>query len=162
MLKKILCLICFTILAFPLSAQALITSDAEAMEKVESIQALASFDFYSLFNKSELIGYNLTSYNVTTSQYKQNAMATIELIRSSLSQIQLVRNSMDMTDEDKNIQINKLYQDIDGSLYALDSQTLNYIYSLRSIMPTITYQRFVKKFEEYYNSLQLTNNSMSL
>ncbi len=162
MLKRIFCFICFIILAFPLAAQAIIENDSDAVEKMDKIQSLVDYDFFKLFNKTELIGTSLTTYNVSTSQYKQAALSTIEVIRSSLSQTEMVRSAVDLTDEDKSLQINKVYQDIDAALYALDSQTLNYIYALRTIMPTITYPRFVKKFEAYYNSLQLTNNQITL
>ena len=160
MIKKIICILFFLILILPLSAFGLVRSDEEAAVKINQLESLVNYDFFDLFNKSELIGMNLTNYNISTSQYKQSAMSTIELIRSSISQVQMVRNSIDLTDEDKLLQINKLYQDIDAALYSLDSQTLNYMYSLRMIMPTITYQRFVKSFQTYYNSLDLTNNKM--
>ena len=162
MLKKIFYFVCFLILAFPMSVQAFIQSDGEAMEKTGQLQELVDYDFFTLFNKSELIGMKLTDYNVLTAQYKQTAMSTIEIVQSSLGQIALVRNSVDLTDEDKTLQINKAYQDIDTALSSLNWQTVNYIYSLRAIMPTITYQRFVKKFEAYYNSLKLTDSKINI
>ncbi|HIS88135.1 TPA: hypothetical protein IAA87_01740, partial [Candidatus Avigastranaerophilus faecigallinarum] len=70
------------------------------------------------------------------------------------------KNSSDFSDSDKAIQINKLYQDADAALYNFDSQTLNYLFSLRSIMPSISYQRYTKKFQEFYNGIGLTDNKL--
>ena len=74
----------------------------------------------------------------------------------------MLRDSIDLTTEDRDLKIRKIYQDIDAALYSLDSQTLSYIFAMRNIMPTITYQRFVKRFEAFYNSLGLTENQMTL
>ncbi len=162
LLKKVLIFTISIMCLIPLSAQAIIKNQAEAAYKMEKIQELVNYDLGSLFNKSELIGLNLTNYNISTSQYKQAAMSTIEVIRSSQNRIQLLNNAVDLTDEDKKLQTDKIYSDIDAALYSLDSQTLAYIYALRNIMPTITYSRFVKKFETFYNSLDLTDNKITL
>lgn len=162
MFKKIIVLACFFMFASLMQVNALVQSDYEALGKSQQISSIVNYDFFNFFNKSELIGYSLTNYNVATSQYKQFAAYTSSQIQSSVNQISLVKNNTDLTDDDKTIQINKLYQDIDAALYALDSQTLNYIFSLRNIMPNLTFQRFIKKFEEYYNSLNITENEIML
>ncbi len=162
MIKRVFCFVFLIMLSAPLSVQAGIQNQSDIPVKMDKIQELINYDLGSLFNKSELIGLNLTNYNISTSQYKQAAMSVNEVIRSSLSRIQMINNTVDITDEDKTLQINKVYQDIDAALYSLDSQTLSYIYALRNVMPTITYSRFVKKFEEFYNSLELTENKITL
>lgn len=162
MLKKLFCFICLLVFALPLTANAAVRSEGEAITKMNKVQTIVDYDFYSFFNKSELIGNNLTNYNISTSQYKQAARSTRELINSSLSQAQMLRDSIDLTTEDRDLKMRKIYQDIDAALYSLDSQTLSYIFAMRNIMPTITYQRFVKRFEAFYNSLGLTENQMTL
>lgn len=162
MLKKLFCFICLLVFALPLAANAAVRSEGEAITKMNKVQTIVDYDFYSFFNKSELIGNNLTNYNISTSQYKQAARSTKELINSSLSQAQMLRDSIDLTTEDRDLKMRKIYQDIDAALYSLDSQTLSYIFAMRNIMPTITYQRFVKRFEAFYNSLGLTENQMTL
>ena len=162
MLKKLFCFICLLVFALPLAANATVKSESEAITKMNQVQTIIDYDFYSFFNKSELIGNNLTNYNISTSQYKQAARSTKEMIRSSLSQAKMIRDSIDLTPEDRVLKMGKIYQDIDAALYSLDSQTLSYIFAMRNIMPTITYQRFVKRFEAFYNSLGLTENQMTL
>lgn len=162
MLKKLFCFICLLVFALPLTANAAVRSEGEAITKMNKVQTIVDYDFYSFFNKSELIGNNLTNYNISTSQYKQAARSTKELINSSLSQAKMLRDSIDLTTEDRDLKMRKIYQDIDAALYSLDSQTLSYIFAMRNIMPTITYQRFVKRFEAFYNSLGLTENQMTL
>ncbi len=162
MLKKIFCFICLLVFALPLTANAAVRSEGDAITKMNKVQTIVDYDFYSFFNKSELIGNNLTNYNISTSQYKQAARSTKELINSSLSQAKMLRDSIDLTTEDRDLKMRKIYQDIDAALYSLDSQTLSYIFAMRNIMPTITYQRFVKRFEAFYNSLGLTENQMTL
>lgn len=162
MLKRIFCFICLLVFALPLAANAAVRSEGDAITKMNKVQTIVDYDFYSFFNKSELIGNNLTNYNISTSQYKQAARSTKELINSSLSQAKMLRDSIDLTTEDRDLKMRKIYQDIDAALYSLDSQTLSYIFAMRNIMPTITYQRFVKRFEAFYNSLGLTENQMTL
>lgn len=162
MLKKLFCFICLLVFALPLAANAAVRSEGDAITKMNKVQTIVDYDFYSFFNKSELIGNNLTNYNISTSQYKQAARSTKELINSSLSQAKMLRDSIDLTTEDRDLKMRKIYQDIDAALYSLDSQTLSYIFAMRNIMPTITYQRFVKRFEAFYNSLGLTENQMTL
>lgn len=162
MLKKLFCFVCLLVFALPLAANAAVRSEGEAMTKMNQVQTIIDYDFYSFFNKSELIGNNLVNYNISTSQYKQAARSTKELISSSLSQAKMLRDAIDLTPEDRELKMRKIYQDIDAALYSLDSQTLSYIFAMRNIMPTITYQRFVKRFEAFYNSLGLTENQMTL
>ena len=161
-MKKIFCFICLLVFALPLTANAAVRSEGDAITKMNKVQTIVDYDFYSFFNKSELIGNNLTNYNISTSQYKQAARSTKELINSSLSQAKMLRDSIDLTTEDRDLKMRKIYQDIDAALYSLDSQTLSYIFAMRNIMPTITYQRFVKRFEAFYNSRGLTENQMTL
>ena len=141
-------------------AHALIINDGDLNQGITKLQQLYDHDFLSMVNKSELIGYRLSNYNMLTNQYKNNAFLAIEELKKNLKQIQLVRNSSEFSDTDKQMQINVLYQDCDRVLYDIDNKTSTYLYSCRYHMPTITFQRYVKHFLEYYNSLHLTNNTI--
>ena len=65
-----------------------------------------------------------------------------------------------MSETDRAIQIKKLYQEADTTLYDIDSKTMQYLYSIRPLMPTLTYQKYSKKFKEFYNDLKLTNSKI--
>ncbi len=152
----------FAFLSCHLTASAVISSESDMMRKINQLKTISQYDYISLVNKNELIGYRLDSFNMASSQYKNSTKLVIDNFNSILFQIDTVRNSSDFSDSDKQIQINKLYQDADSALYNLDSQTINYLFSLRDFMPPITYQRYVKKFQSFYNEFQLTNNEISI
>lgn len=159
-LKFLLLFVAF--FAFVLNANAMISSESDMYRKLGQLKTIAQFDYLSLVNKNELIGYRLESFNMASSQYKNSANLVVENFNNILSQINTIRNSSDFSDSDKQMQISKLYQEADTILYNLDSQTINYLFSLRSFMPPITYQRYLKKFQAFYNELQLTNNEISV
>lgn len=148
--------------AFILQVEATIMSEYDIRMKKEQLHTIAQYDYIDLINKNELIGYRLDSFNMATSQYKNAAMIAAERLNKNLAQIDIVNNSTDFSDSDKQVQINNIYQDSDAALYDLDSQSINYIYSLRNTMPSISFNRFAKKFIEFYNSFQLTNSQIGL
>lgn len=137
-------------------ADAYIASEYDIQRKVEQLQQLSEFDFLSLINKNELIGYRLDSFNMSCMFYSNSVRVVAENLNNILKQIELVKNSSDYSDTEKNMQISKLYQNADTALFELDSKTMSYLMDIRMGMPTITYDRYVKKFREYYNSLDLT------
>ncbi|MCD7740072.1 MAG: hypothetical protein LUH11_01830 [Candidatus Gastranaerophilales bacterium] len=145
-----------------LNVQAAITSDANIYQKINSLQTLSQYDFISLINKTEMIGNRLDAFNITTSQYKNTIIQTLERLNNIPSQVTAIKSSSDISDSDKQVQINNLYNNADTDLYNLDSQTMNYLYSLRNCMPTITYKKFLNKFLDLYNSQNLTNSVISI
>lgn len=145
-----------------LQAEASITSVYDINLKKSQLTEIAQNDYLSFVNKNELIGYRLDTFNMLTAQYKSNATLIIERLNKNLEQIRLINESSEFSDSDKQIQINKIYQDSDAALYDLDSKSLDYIFSIRNSMPPITYNRYAKKFQEYYNSFQLTNSELSI
>ena len=147
---------------FILSANALVNSSSDINAKIIKLNKIAQYDYNSFVNKNELIGYRLSNFNMLTSQYQNSAKQSVDNLNNIVFQIDTIRNSSDFSDSDKELQINKLYQDADTTLYNFDSQTLNYIFSLRNVMPSISYQRFAKKFQEFYNEIQLTDNKLSI
>ena len=69
-----------------------------------------------------------------------------------------VNNSTDYSNTEKTMQTSKLYQDANTALNDLDIKTMNYLIEIRNYMPTMTYQRYLKKFQEYYNDLGLSGS----
>lgn len=150
----------FSLFAFVLNASAIVSSEADINRKIVQLKKLSQYDYNSIVNKNELIGYRLNNFNMATAQYKNSANLVVDNFNNIIFQINTIKNSSDFSDSDKAIQINKLYQDADAALYNFDSQTLNYLFSLRSIMPSISYQRYTKKFQEFYNGIGLTDNKL--
>jgi hypothetical protein len=142
-------------------AKATISSEYDVQAKISQVQQLANYNYDQLVNKTDLIGYRRANFNMYIAQYKTTANMTTEQLRTITSQIQVLNNTSEMSDSDKRMQKNNLFMDADKILYNLDNQTVNFLASCKSTMPTITYQKFVKHFLEYYNSLQITNNTLS-
>lgn len=145
-----------------LQAEAAIMSEYDISFKKGQLQELAQYDYISFINKNELIGYRLDGFNMATSQYKNAVMITLERLNKNLAQIEIINNSTDFSDSDKQVQLNNIYQDSDAALYDLDSKSINYVFSLKNTMPSITFNRFAKRFIEFYNSFQLTNSQLSI
>ena len=79
-----------------------------------------------------------------------------------LEQINSINQSSEFSDSDKSMQIARIYQEATTDLYNMDTQTINFMIGLNQFMPTITYSRFVKKYQEFYNGLDITNTDLSV
>lgn len=157
-MKKILSAIfALTILLFTSSSYAgEINNIYDARNKIEKITELSQYDFDSLINKGELIGLRYNNFRIQTEQYKTSVQIAADNLTSMLNQAEIIQNSLDYSESDKIAMVQKLYLDMDTNLYNLDSLTLNYIISMRFVIPILSYEKFVKKFRSYYNSLGIT------
>jgi len=143
-----------------LNADARVNSQADLYAKANVLKNIAQYNYSSMIGKTELIGYRMDSFNISASQYQNNAWLAYETINNINSQIDMINNSVEFSDSDKQLQINKLYQEADAALYDLDSKTMNYVYSLRNFMPSISFGRYSKKFLDFYNSQRVTDNQI--
>ena len=143
--------------SFAPSASALVYSDADIYQKINQLQIIMQTDYISFINKAEVVGYRLSSFEMQTMNYKNQARMNIENLNNILTQINEIRNSMELSESDKNMQISRLYQQSANLLFGMDNMTMNYLLSLNTILPSITYNRFINRFQEFYNELNLTN-----
>ncbi len=143
--------------SFAQSASAIVYSDADIYQKINQLNVIMQTDYLSFINKADVVGYRLSSFEMQTMNYKNQARMNIENLNNILIQINDIRNSMELSESDKNLQISKLYQQSANLLFGMDNMTMNYLISLNSILPTITYNRFINRFQEFYNELNLTN-----
>ncbi len=165
-MKKLLGIIIFTFLAiFSLTANsafALVFSQDEALDTIDKLDTIASADLFSMVNKSELIGIRYENFTMLTKQYQSEVLGTANLLRDKLNKINIILNSADYSDTEKQMQSNALYQEINLALNTIDTRTMNYIFALRDYMPSITYQRYNKRFSEYYNSFDITDTKVNI
>ncbi len=161
-LAYLLVFLCFCIFGNIMQANAYVSSEYDIQQKVQQVRALSKFDFLSLVNKNELIGFRLDNFKMTSQYYSNNVALSADNLSNILNQINLVKNSSDYSDTEKNMQLNKLYQDANNALYDIDTKTISYLIEVRRGMPSITYQRYLKKFQDYYNSLGLTESTIIL
>lgn len=140
------------------AAFALVRSEADIRIKANILQKMADYDYLNLINKSELIGSSRQNFNMSAQQYKNDAKLAQENMLKIISQIQSTRalNEDYMSSSDKNMQINRLYQDADSILYDMNNKAVNHLYSISGYMPSMTYQKYAKKFSSFYNAFNLT------
>lgn len=151
-----------TLFSFVQSANALVYSEADIYQKINQLNVIMNTDYISFINKADLVGYRLSTFEMQTANYKNQARMNIENLNNILVQINDVRNSLELSQTDKNMQINRLYQQSANLLFGMDNMTMNYLLSLNTVMPTITYNRFVNRFQEFYNALNLTNADVEI
>lgn len=165
-MKKILKAIMLSISALLImsvnSCYALIFNEDDILVAIDKLTEIANEDFFSMVNKSELIGIRYENFNMLTMQYQSEVAGTANLLRDKLNKINLIMNSSDYSDTEKQMQTNALYQEVNLALNTIDTRTMNYIFSLRDFMPSITYQRYNKKFTEYYNDIDITGNKINM
>ena len=149
----------FTII---MPAMAQIQSEFDITNKRNQIQTILDTDFMSFVNKNELIGYKLNAYNMESQYYKNYLYTVLEKFNNQLNQINIIRSSQDLSDTDKTMKINEIFQDIDVTLYDVDAKTITYLSNCKRSMPSITYQKFTKTFEKFYNAFQLTNTQVNV
>jgi len=137
------------------SAQAAIMNNNDINKKITALKTLSQKDFYTMFNKSAIIGMKRERYELVTSQYKSNVEAALTQLKTIQKDAQYLQNTK-MAKDEKNTKINTLYQNADTLLYNLDSKTSQYIEDIGEILPNITYSRFQKKFYDFYNNLNIT------
>lgn len=155
-------IICFVIFGFASNVYAAIQSEADLKFKIDQLEQLCDYDFSSLVSKNELIGFRLSDYNMNTLLYVNSIMVATSNLKNLERQIELIKNSMEISAVEKDMQINKLYRDAETALYDLDAKTISYLMSVKSSMPTITYNKFLSTFQSFYNSLYLTGQYMSV
>ena len=158
-LFSVLCILFFSAIS---SAEAVIYSEYDIDVAIQKMNELASQDLLGFINRNELVGYRLDNVNMTTMQYQMNVKATADALVNMRNRVDIIRNSADFSDSEKNMQLNQVYQEADASISNTTSKTVMYLNELRRSMPTITYQRYVKKFQEYYNQLNLGNYPVAI
>ncbi|MBQ8887794.1 MAG: hypothetical protein IJY61_08855 [Candidatus Gastranaerophilales bacterium] len=154
--------IALVLFAFAQNVNATIYSEADIYQKINQLNTLIDQDFVEFVNKSDLVGYRLDSFKMSSANYKNVARMTVEKLRKMLEQINSINQSSEFSDSDKSMQIARIYQEATTDLYNMDTQTINFMIGLNQFMPTITYSRFVKKYQEFYNGLDITNTDLSV
>lgn len=148
--------------AFCQSANAMVSSDSDIHNKMNKLNVIINTDFISFINKTELIGNRLTHFEMATAQYKNHARMSRDNLQGMLEQTGKIKSSLDMTEADKNMQVSMIYQNATNMLFNMDIATTNYLASLKYVMPSITYSRFIKKYQDFYNGLNLTDSDVEL
>lgn len=154
---SLICLLMFSICS---NAWAAINSQAAINSTSNKLMQVSTMDFMSFVNKSDLVGYRYSNFQMQTEQYKRSVSGTVTNLQSISNRINIIKNSIDFSDSEKEMQTRQLYQEADTAIYNVNTLTINYLIGLKQSMPTITYQKFVKKFQDYYNGLKIDSNNI--
>ena len=158
-MKKKLIVITFTlalVVMSSLSAFATITSTSDITATVQKLYKISKFDAYQYVNKADLVGMKRDNFNMATEQYKGEVASIIGKLENINNQISQISRSSEMSENEKQNETEKLYSEADSYLYEVNSKTLDYLYSIKRGMPSISYQRYSVKFKNFYDGLQLT------
>ncbi len=155
-LLGILSIVCLLFFCAISDASAAITNKYQIRMVADKVKGLSQYDVLSFINKNELIGYRLDTFSLQTMEYQRTAQYHAQNMYSIITQIEVIENSVDLSDTDKELKSRQLCQNVDAALSDLNSKTISYLVGLRDMMPTITYQRYLKRFLDYYNALDLT------
>ena len=144
------------------SSFASVSTQEEIQAEMDKIMELNNTDFNSFYNKSELVGTNRSSFNLSVSEYKLKNKATIDSLSKIIESIQQIEASPEFTDGEKTSKINDLIQKSNEELNNTGSSAINFLTGLGRFMPTITYSKFKKSFIEYYNDFYINENEIEL
>ena len=156
-MKKLLFIISLIFLMFISPAFADILNEDDIDVVVAKLDGLSSFDPYSIFNKSEVIGNRRDQFEMATNQYRAGVIAVKDHINRNRQELYVIKDDQQMPEDVKAVQIGRIYQDINFAVSQLETATYNYINNLRWFMPTLTYQHYYKGFLGYYQGLNLKN-----
>ena len=155
-MKKIFGLIALFLSFLFIPVFADVSNDRDIQDAVAKLNGIVSMNPYSLFNKSELIGYRRDQFEMSTNHYKSRVAAARDRITNLRYQVKSVKNDINISDEERSTKIDGSMQEINGYLAEVDSLTFSYLNEIRWFMPSLTYQRYYKKFQQYYNYLNVT------
>lgn len=154
----ILSLIFMLMFSAVLDASAVIRNENDINVSVRKLRELSSKDMMQMVHKSELVGFRYDAFVMATTKYQRSAGTAASNLQKISNSIELVKNSTDFSDTEKDMQINKLLQEADSEISKVQTDSMSYLTDLQEQIPTITYQQFVKKFLEYYNGLNLAGS----
>lgn len=135
---------------------------AELQREITKVEKLKNTNFNSFFNKSEVIGNTLNSFNMRTSEYKMQLERISQTLIKNKEGISAVEKSEEFSDSEKK---EKVMQMIEKANYELDQvgiQSVYYIQGVSGYLPSISYNRFQKTFIEYYNRLSINGSKINL
>ncbi|MBQ3640458.1 hypothetical protein II906_00765 [bacterium] len=155
-MKKILGLIALFLSFLFVPVFADVSNDRDIQDAVAKLNGIVSMNPYSLFNKSELIGYRRDQFEMSTNHYKARVAAARDRISNLRSQLKSIKNDNSINEEEKSTKLDGSLQEINGYLAEVDSLTFAYLNEIRWFMPSLTYQRYYKKFQNYYSYLNIT------
>ena len=137
------------------SAQAYINSQQDLHNAILKIYDLRNFDSMKFISKSELIGERLTDFNEARYVYNSTLESGMYQLMQFEEEINRLNNSTNMDQRAIDTQIQRIYNNANAVVSNINSQAGMYIQRIRYSMPTMTYQKYRKKFYEYYESVNL-------
>ena len=155
-MKKIFGLIALFLSFLFIPAFADVSDERDIQDVVAKLNGIISMNPYSLFNKSELIGYRRDQFEMSTNHYKARVTSARDRILNLSNQMKTIKKDTNINDEDRATAMTGSMQEVNGYIAEVDSLTYSYLNEIRWFMPSLTYQRYYKKFQNYYSYLNVT------
>jgi len=144
-----------------LSAFAGVQSLEEIYSAAEGLGKMAECDLSGLIGSAELIGESKRFFNIAASQYKNLVKQGQENMLRQAAIIEQIQ-TYNLPEDEKYAKINEHYQDADNIIYGINARSLEHLYGLERFMPTVSYQKYSKKFLNFYNGLHLSDTELSI
>lgn len=160
-LKNVFIFLGLLIFASNVTVEAAVTSKQDIQLCIDKMETLAKTDFSTLMRKNEVVGLRRSNYEMITYQYIQTVNSQIERFRSYVTRIDAIENNFEISQVEKDNQIQTIYNEAHMSMFDLDTRSSNYIFQLKDTLPTITYQNYAKDFLRYYNDFNMTENDIN-
>lgn len=138
---------------FSLKAEAYIQNVNDIQMTIQKLDDLRSTNISSFINRGEIIGNRLDDFNMIYNTYISYISAAIAQLDELKNDIYKFENMQGIEEQERFAQISKLYQTANTVVQNVHLQTNSFVYNASKPMPTITYDRFKKKFLSYYASL---------
>lgn len=138
------------------SAQAYISSPEDLHNTILKLYELRNFDSLSFINRSELIGERLANFNEARFAYNSAIESGLHQLLQYEEELNTLTSSGDDTEQKIiDLQKQRIYHDANAVVSNINSQAGIFLQAIRPVMPTISYQKYRKKFYEYYEAVEL-------
>ena len=146
-------MVIFMLFGFIQNAQALVQNEADLNLEIQKLTILRDNDTLQMINKAELIGYRLDNFNSARYAYNSSISSAIDQLNMIKDNVSKLKSDPNVENNIKEIEEQRYYQEANNIIINLNNQASMYIYNLRMYMPSITYDRYTRKFWDFYNSL---------
>lgn len=150
MIKKLLSICLITMSLFISNiAFAAISSINDIDAKIMALNKVVNVDFGTMYSKSQLIGNTTENFARYSEAYRRSAQMAVVKLQNIKEELKTLNPD---TDKSK---IAGLYMDATNTVYDFDFKTNTFIKDLEYILPSLTYQKFAKNYNNFYNTLNL-------
>ena len=148
----------FAILLFfgvSLKADAYIANMQDLDYSIQKLQMLRTSNMSEYVKRGEIIGNRLNDFEMIHRTYISSIDSAISRLQKIKEDINNIETMSGISEKDKYAQIEDAFKDANIVIDEVNMRTNDFVVNSSRPMPTITYERFKKKFWAFYYSLGL-------